>query len=165
MLKEIGCIKLMEDKLKEQQIKLWHKCKRSPVNYLQRDTFDRWKNYIMKNDNNCIDKYANLIIDESRFYHVSNSPLSRCYKLVKSLHKPHQNIMLEKKESVMKSPATYSIEFPTNLHTIYEKNEMDRIIKYEKCYDFWTDGSCQPNPGPGGAAIFQQILRSKKKYS
>ena len=121
MLNEIGFIKSMEDKLKEQQVKLWHKCKRYPRNYLQKDTFEKWKEYIISNDKNCIDKYGNLIIDESKFYHISNSPLSRCYKLIKSLYKPHQNIMMEKEESVMKAPPTYLIEFPSNLHTIQWK--------------------------------------------
>ena len=45
MLNEIGFIKSMENKLKEQQVKLWHKCKRYPRNYLQKDTFERWKVY------------------------------------------------------------------------------------------------------------------------
>ena len=117
----------------------------------------------MTNDKNCIDEFGNLIIDETKFYHVSNSPLSRCYKLIKTLCKPYQSIMLEKRESVLKAHPTYHIEFPSNLHTIYDKNEMDRIIKYEEEYDFWTDGSCQPNPGPAGAGYFSTNFTIKEK--
>ena len=84
MMNEIGFVKTIEEKLKEQQIKLWHKCKRCPENYLQRETFDNWLKYIKANDINCIDKYGNLILNEAKFYHVSNSPLSRCYKVIKS---------------------------------------------------------------------------------
>ena len=80
MLNEIGFIKSMENKLKQQQVKLWHKCKRYPRNYLQKDAFEKWKKYTMTNDKNCIDKFGNLTIDEAKFYHISNSPLSRCYK-------------------------------------------------------------------------------------
>ena len=49
MLNEIGNIKTIQNKLREQQIKLWHKYKRSPSNYLQNDTFNNWKKYIEKN--------------------------------------------------------------------------------------------------------------------
>ena len=30
-------------------------------------------------------------------------------------------------------------------------------------YDFWTDGSCQPNPGPGGAGFFSTNFKIKEK--
>ena len=136
MINEIGFIKSIGEKLKEQQIKLWHKCKRSPDNYLQRDTYEKWKKYIITNDKNCIDESGNIILDEGIFYHVANSPLSRCYKLMRSIYKPYQNILLEKEPCVMKSPPTNSILFPNNLHTINNDDEIEKITTTDKCFNF-----------------------------
>ena len=82
---------------------------------------------------------------------------------MKTLYKPHQNILREKVDSVMKAPPTYNIEFPTNVFTIENEDEIDRISNMEKRYDFWTDGSCQPNPGPGGAGYFSTNFMIKEK--
>ena len=147
MINKIGCIKTIANKLQEQQVKLWHKCKRSPENYLQRETYENWLRYIKANDKNCVNDYGNLILEESKFYHVTNSPLSRCYKVMETLYKLHQNIMNEKEPSVMKAPPTYHNPFPTNVFSILNEKEIENIDQ-NKCFNFWTDGSCQPNPGP-----------------
>ena len=67
--------------------------------------------YIKINDKNCNDEYGNLQIDETKFHHITNSPMSRCYKTVKTLYKPHQQILRVKEPSVMKAPPTYKIAF------------------------------------------------------
>ena len=163
MLNEIANTKTIVDKLREQQIKLWHKCKRSPVDFLQNDTFKNWLKYIETNDINCKDDYDNLYINNAIFHHVKNSPLSRCYELIKSLYKPYQNVLMEKKPSVMKPPPTYLIPFPTNIHSIYDENELKIIKDKNEHFDFWTDGSCMPNPGPGGAGFYSNNFSIKSK--
>ena len=162
MLNEIANTKSIIQKLQEQQIKLWHKYKRSPDNFLQNDTFVNWKKYIETNDINCMDECGNIHINGASFNHVKNSPLSRCYSLIQSLYKPYQNIFMEKESSVMRPPPTCNISFPTNIHTIDNENELN-IINSGGHYDFWTDGSCLPNPGPGGAGYFSSnfVIKSK----
>ena len=163
MLNEIGNIKKIEHKLMEQQIKMWHKSKRAPPTMLQRDTFDRWKKYIVENDQNCKDKYGNIHLNGKTFNHVIDSPLSRCYQLIQKLYKPHQRLFVKKFDSVMKPPPTYKTPFPTNLHTTQDMNYIKILKQGTKCWNFWTDGSCIPNPGPGGAGYYSDnfVIQSK----
>ena len=63
----------------------------------------------------------------------------------------------------MKAPPTQHIEFPTNIFTIEKNDEIKRISNINNKYDFWTDGSCQPNPGPGGAGYFSSNFVIKAK--
>ena len=163
MLNEIVNAKTIANKLREQQIKLWHKCKRSPENFLQNDTFKNWKQYIETNDINSKDDYGNLYINNATFHHIKNSPLSRCYGLIRSLYKPYQNVLMEKEPSVMRPPPTYMIPFPENIHSINDENEMKNINTNNKNYNFWTDGSCMPNPGPGGAGFYSENFPIKSK--
>ena len=114
MLSEICSTKSIKYKLMEQQIKFWHKCKRCPDNFLQHDTYLNWKIYIETNDINCKDDFGNFHINGDTFNYVIKSPLSRCYKLMQSIYKPHQNILMEKESSVMRPPPTYKIPFPNN---------------------------------------------------
>ena len=58
---------------------------------------------------------------------------------------------MDKEPSVMKPPPTYSIPFPTNIHSIKDEKQMKIINDKNEHFDFWTDGSCMPNPGPGGS--------------
>ena len=128
MLNEIANTKTIIQKLQEQQIKLWHRYKRSPENFLQNDTFLNWKKYIENNDPNCTDEFGNLHINGATFNHVKNSPLSRCYSTIQSIYKPHQNIFMDKKPSAMRPPPTYNIPFPTNIHTVNNENDPRRLM-------------------------------------
>ena len=82
---------------------------------------------------------------------------------METLYKPHQNIMREKEPSVMKAPPTYHIQFPLNVFSILDEKEIEQDIKHDKCFNFWTDGSCQPNPGPGGAGYYSNNFAIKEK--
>ena len=128
----------MHVKLMEQQIKFWHKCKRCPENFLQRDTFVNWKKYIETNDKNCVDDTGNIVLNGNTFNHVIKSPLSICYRLLKLLYKPHQNILVKKRPSVMRPPPTYSSPFPTNIFSFSDMN--DNLIKNmnqkHECFNF-----------------------------
>ena len=79
MLMETVNGKTIDEKLKELQIKMWHKYKRAPKYLLQSETFKQWKEYIVRNDDSCMDKNGILTINPAKFNYVSKSPLSRAY--------------------------------------------------------------------------------------
>ena len=146
-LMEIVNGKSLKEKLEEQQIKLFHKYKRAPDYLLQNYTFRKWKDYIIQNERECFDKYGNIKLDGNKFNIIRKSPLSRAYLLTKSLYPQYRNILTKKTDSVMKPPPVYNIPFPKNINI--NPNSIQ-----DKFYDFYTDGSCYPNPGPGGASYF-----------
>ena len=148
-LLEIVNGKTITEKLQEQQIKLWHKYKRAPKYLLQHHTFEKWKEYLTINDSNSINEYGNININGGTFNYVRRSPLSRAYKLVKSLYPNYRNILVKKTDSVMKPPPVYYQQFPCNIKI--NPTEQQQQQQY---YDFYTDGSCYPNPGPGGAGFY-----------
>ena len=63
----------------------------------------------------------------------------------------------------MRPPPTYSVAFPTNIHSIYEEKEKKIINENTEHFDFWTDGSCMPNPGPGRAGFYSNNFLIKSK--
>ena len=145
---EITNSKTIQEKLEEQQIKMWHKYKRAPEYLLQHHTFNRWKKFIQINDPECMDECGNINIDGAKFNYVSKSPLSRAYNVIRSIYPRNRNVLEEKTPSVIKPPPTYEQIYPNNI------NVNPQIEKMENYYDFYTDGSCKPNPGPGGASYY-----------
>ena len=150
--------KTLQEKLEEQQVKMWHKYFRAPNYLLQHDTFKKWKEYITTNDSNCLDKFGNIGIDGNIFNIVKKSPLSRAYSTVKQLYPEYRNIMNRKPDSVMRPPPVYYEQYPNNIFVNPGKKENQEIF-----YDFYTDGSCLPNPGPGGAGFYSSnfVITSK----
>ena len=151
-IQEILNFVTIEDKLKEFQIKLWHKSKRAPNNYLQRQTFDCWKKYIVENDENALDEFGNIKMDYVKFNYIVKSPLSNAYKTVKNLYPEYRNIFEEKPQSVMKPQPVYDTIYPNNM-AINSESQNPTVDNYEKntfewtdAIDFYTDGSCSPNP-------------------
>ena len=152
--------KTLKEKLEEQQIKMWHKYFRAPNYLLQNDTFNKWKNYIMTNDKDFLDQHGNFKIDNNIFSIVKNSPLSRAFKTVKQLYPEYRNIMERKPDSVMRPPPVYYETYPNNIMINPGKKE-----EQKSSYDFYTDGSCLPNPGPGGAGFYSDnFIISSKMY-
>ena len=72
------------------------------------------------------------------FNHVIKSPLSRCYRLMQTLYKSHQNILAEKEPSVMRPPPTYSTPFPTNIFSFSDMNDtlIKNMNKKNDCFNF-----------------------------
>ena len=163
-VKELLNLKTMKQKLEESQVKLWHKYKRSPSNITRYYTFNHWKKYIELNggnvnyNRNLRNKSKNLNenfnINSNIFNHVSKSTLSRAYNVIRKIRKPSQNIFDNKIPSILKPPPIYTEIFPSNiiLNKVQQvgHNEMDELNNYV----FYTDGSCIPNPGPGGSAYY-----------
>ena len=168
--------KPMVEKWKELQIKLWHKYKRAPSNLLQHETFNRWKQYIIENDPLCMNDNGIMQINPARLNYISKSPLSHAYNTVKSLYPKYRNILSIKNDSVMRPPPVYQTIYPSNIN-INNNSDLNKIAKMEmneflnanesgnfvNKFDFYTDGSCIPNPGPGGAAYYSPNFLIKSK--
>ena len=123
--------KSMTDKLKELQIKMWHKYKRAPDYLLQHWTFKQWKDYIETNDSLCIDDSGIMTINPVRLNYIAKSPLSRAYNLVKSLYPKNKNIMVQKRDSVMKPPPVYTIKYPSNININNNENKSENNKKVD----------------------------------
>ena len=65
-----------------------------------------------------------------------------------------QKIFRKRKKDILKPNPIFTNPYPTNVQ-IYDMNRKffnsndDNML-----WSFYTDGSCMPNPGPGGAAYF-----------
>ena len=162
LLNEITNTKTVMNKLKEQQIKMWNKYIRAPKTMLQNHTFSNWKNYIHTNDFNSKRENGDLEMNPGVLNYVSKSPLSRCFATMREIY-PNKNLMKKKKDSVVKPPPTYGIQFPTNIHTISDLKYMETVNKKLKSKTFYCDGSCIPNPGPGGAGYYSPDFCIKSK--
>ena len=150
LLMEIINGKTIQEKVEEQQVKMWHQYSRAPDYLLPNLTFKKWQKYIETNDKNSRNKFGNLELNGCDFNVIRNSPLSRSYLLIKSLYPTYRNLFCKKESSVLKPPPIYHERFPSNIN-INPNNTNNINNNY---YDFYTDGSCDPNPGPGGAAYF-----------
>ena len=82
--------------------------------------------------------------------------------------------MIEKVPSVVRPPPTYMVKYPININIDNNIVDIHRQLKQQKeqmkpriqnqCkVDFFTDGSCIPNPGPGGAAYFSPTFAITSK--
>ena len=98
--------------MKEQQVKMWNKYKWAPTTMLQNQTFNRWKNYIIKNDKMNYMENGEIKIDKEKFNYFAKSPLSRCHETMREIYL-NKRLMIEKMFSVVKPPPTYSTPFPT----------------------------------------------------
>ena len=162
LLNEITNTKTVMQKLKEQQIKMWNKYIRAPETMLQHHTFERWREYIYSNDFNSKRENGDLEMNPGVMNYVSKSPLSRCFATMREIY-PNKNLMKKKKDSVVKPPPTYAIQFPTNIHTITDQKYIEIIKNKLNSKTFYCDGSCIPNPGPGGAGYYSPDFCIKSK--
>ena len=77
----------------------------------------------------------------------------------------------------MKPPPVYSTPYPENINinineslnkmakNVTNKNDDGNINSQRNCnhLDFFTDGSCNPNPGPGGCGYYSPNFGIKSK--
>ena len=190
ILRSIFKITSVSCRLKQMQIKLWNNIIRSPSNLMKKHNFLDWKQYIISNSScigymlntRNIQRSDNINYSTTNLQYYKNSPLSRMYENIKDLTDDNNNILLEYIERPLKPPPSYSTNYPKhfNIYSEYEDFESDFKIKINEWEDvnyrnnlqqndprkFWnnllvyTDGSCDPNPGPGGYGTYdtqQQI--------
>ena len=164
-IKEILNYKSITHKLEEAQVKLWHKYKRAPSNMLQHFTFNFWKLYILNNGGNVnlnkdlrfkrLNLKEKFNINSDTFNFVSKSPLSRAYKVIRDITPPKQPVFNKQCPSVIKPRPTYTQSYPNNINiSTTTKSTYKTKMDLENNTIFFSDGSCKPNPGHGGAGYY-----------
>ena len=128
-------------------------------------TFNFWKLYILNNDGNVnlnknlrskkVNTDEQFNINSKIFNFVSKSPLSRAFKVIRKITPHKQPVFNKRCPSAAKPPPTYIQPYPNNItistttkHKYKEKMELGNYIV------FFSDGSCKPNPGPGGVGYY-----------
>ena len=171
-INEILNIKNMYERRDEMLIKMWCKYQCAPHNMLQFKTFKNWKEYLLLNGGNINYNYnlrsnkhnlnENFNINAKLFPFISKSPLSRAYQLIRELTPKDEKIFINRKKQVMKPPPMYDQPFPTNI-TISNANNFKASNPNNNHINFYSDGSCIPNPGPGASAFYSNnfIVGSK----
>ena len=147
----LGCLSLHERKQKL-QIKYWHKMTHAPDDLLAYHTFENWLNK------------ANDITDKSTFmdnklnYNGLNIMATKHFKLApttqmyNTLTHIHSQVNFNPKIEYFKSPPCYYSQLP-QLTCFDNINDFNEYNGTNTC-EIWTDGSCIPNPGPGGSGIY-----------
>ena len=161
-------VKTMHQRLEEMQVKVWNKYARAPPHLMQAVTFNKWKQYIKRNGGKNSytritrsGKYGNEDnFNVNCFKYVSKSPLSRAYNTIKSITPAGRKVFKNKLPQVMRPPPIYSNPFPTNIvyRNLNNEKNVNNIIQNEYAFHtrFFSDGSCKPNPGPGGSAYYAE---------
>ena len=167
----VNC-KSIQYRLDVARIKLWHKYKRSPNTSMKHGTFNKWKSYILNNGGNIneckklrnrqIGRDEAFKIDDIKHNFVKKSPLSQAYKLMDKITPIKVKIFSARCPNVLKPPPTYHNIFPMNVNTFMWHND-DDYNNDNKLWTFYTDGSCVPNPGPGGSAYYSDDFDTKAK--
>ena len=141
----------------------------------------KWKKYILSNGGNFnnskklknrqIGRDESFYLDKSKFNFVSKSPLSQAYFLMDKIIPIEQKLFRKRKSAVLKPNPCFINQYPNNLN-IYgmDKNfnnprwqtndEQDPVL-----WEFFTDGSCMPNPGPGGSAYYSKDFNTVSKIN
>ena len=105
-------------------------------------------------------------INGKTFNFISKSPLSRAYKVVREITPHKQPVFSKRCPSVTKPPPTYNQQYPNNIKTTSTtKARYKEKINLENEYVFFSDGSCKPNPGPGGAGYYSPNFDIESKMN
>ena len=157
----LGCLSLTERKNKL-QIKYWHKMTHAPDDLLSFHTFEKW----LDRANDITDKntFMNQKLNSNGFNLMATkyfklAPTTQMYNTMTNIH---SQVNFNPKIEYFKSPPCYYYQLNKlicfdNIND-YEEAKLDNIC------DIWTDGSCIPNPGPGGSGIYfpsHSILSTK----
>ena len=114
------------------------------------------------------DEYFKL--DKKNFNFICKSPLSQAYFVMDKILPGEHKIFRKRKVDVLKPVPCYSNMYPSNMNIFgmdkmfinprfKSKSEVNDPILWE----FYTDGSCMPNPGPGGSGYFSNDFKIKSK--
>ena len=169
----------IKNSLKIMQIKLWNKYSRSANNTLINKTFNEWKEYINKNgknmseytritrsminnNNNNNNKINNNLTEiynifESKlnsFKYFKLAPLSKAFKTISELMDDNMTPFDNRCQESLRAPPIYEELFPNNIEVLDEDIPNCKIKPIAGSYIFYSDGSCIPNPGPGGSGVY-----------
>ena len=168
-------VQTMEERRDRIRIKYWAKLIRSHPTTLPCDTFDRWHQYATTK--NLIKtphyKRSDPTRPTARFKFdkvpkIAESPIAQAYNTIDKIVPTGEEIPYSFEPQFYRSPPCYEIPFPTNME-IYQSLDDYNVVFSENnnnILEAWTDGSCKPNPGPGGASVyFPQIDTISQNHS
>ena len=100
----------------------------------------------------------------------SKSPLSQAYFVMDRILPVEHKIFRKRKVDVLKPVPCFVNKYPSNINIFgmekmfinsrfNSQSDLDDAI----LWDFYTDGSCMPNPGPGGSGYFSKDFQIKSK--
>ena len=166
MRKILGCESIAQ-RLSRMRINLWCKLVRSPSNTLSHETYLNWYNFVQNqiNNQNISSRIKNINNFSTNFLNkYRKSPISTTYEYIQSIHPPNIPTTFFYHQQHYKAPPCYLHPFPSKLNTYKSIDEMDENNQFltNETMECWTDGSCIPNPGPGGGAA---IFPSKKSLN
>ena len=182
-LDELLHAKSIQYRLDVARIKLWNNYSRAPTTLLKHHTFKKWKSYILSNGGNIneckklknrqIGRDELFKLDENKFNFVSKSPLSQAYFLMDQITPIECKIFRKRKHDVLKPIPCYNHSYPTNVNIFgmnkhFENPDKCNNTKIGKIdnpvlWKFYSDGSCVPNPGPGGSAYYSPDFVSESR--
>ena len=170
-LNELIYAKSLSFRLDVARIKLWNNYSRAPPSLLKHHTFKKWKTYILTNggNRNKCKKLKNrqvgrdelFDLDPQKFNFVVKSPLSQAYLLMDKIMPIEYKIFRKRKFDVLKPNPVFTNPYPNNIE-IYDLNRSFKT-NVNDLWTFYTDGSCMPNPGPGGSAYYSPDFNIKSK--
>ena len=169
-LDELLNVKSLNYRLDVARIKLWNQYSRAPKYLLKHHTFNKWRRYILTNGGNVneskhlknrqIGRDETFKLDENKFNFIIKSPLSQAYRTMDKILPIEQKIFRKRKSDVLKPVPCFNNIYPMNVNIygidrqfdnprLISKSEIDPVL-----WEFYSDGSCMPNPGPGGSGYY-----------
>ena len=150
------------------RIKLWNNYSRAPPTILKHHAFKKWKKYILLNGGNIneckflknrqVGRDESFKLDENIFNFVVKSPLSQAYFVMDKILPIKHKIFRKRKHDVLKPVPCFENDYPSNINTfgmdkmyVNPKYNMEPNLSDSILWEFYTDGSCMSNPGPGGS--------------
>jgi len=167
-LKTLLNIKDLQYRYDTQILKLWERSAHAPIHYLQRKTFAMWKTAIKSNPESRINRKMstrNTPVDSNQSFnpqnlkYLKNAAFSKGFALKRAITPIEIPIKLTKNPQYMRSNPVYRTAFPKNLK-VFERAtnpislESEHLVMKEEWLYSYSDGSCDPNPGPGGYGMY-----------
>ena len=164
------------------RIKLWNCYSRAPPTLLKHHTFEKWRKYILSNGGNINEcKYLKnrqigrnewFKLNECNFNFIAKSPLSQAYFVMDKILPIEHKIFRKRKFDVLKPVPCFSNCYPNNIN-IYGMEKIFINPRYNSTsnindpilWEFYSDCSCMPNPGPGGSGYYSNDFKIEAKIN
>ena len=162
MRKFLNCESIAQ-RLTRMRINLWCKLIRAPDHLLQHYTFHKWYEFMQEYHENHIFVASTLNPDNFNVASIKSagkSPISRTYNTIRSLLPPDEPTQFNPTPQPYKALPSYLIPTPTRALQFFSDleeyeiwSESNEFTADMETIQAWTDGSCMPNPGPGGFGV------------
>ena len=143
---------------------------------------NKWRKYILLNGGNVneckflksrqIGRNESFKLDDNIFNFVSKSSLSQAYFVMDKILPVEHNIFRKRKYDVLKPVPCFEQCYPKNID-IFGMNRVFINPRYNSkvttsdsvLWEFFTDGSCMPNLGPGGSGYYSIDFDTKARIN